>query len=136
VCQYTVFCYYETIKVWDFQTLKFVCTVQGHSNALDSIQLHVNDKTIKIWNTVSYECVFTLLAHTDAVRSNWLSEDETRLYSGSSDKTLKIWNTATNTCIATYGAILTVYISALYLSSTADRLVSGSLDTILSEYGT
>jgi WD40 repeat protein len=51
-----------------------------------------------------------------------LSEDGSRLYSGSGDGTIKVWDTATNTCIATLQGHAD-YVTFLCISFKTDRLI-------------
>lgn len=89
-----------TIKVWGMNTLMCVQTFQGHSHFITCLSLfstaHQNrlysgsyDKTIRVWDTVSNECVYTIKGHSKWVVNLCLSEDGSRLYSGSEDCTIK-----------------------------------------------
>jgi WD40 repeat protein len=73
--------------------------------------------------------------HSLSVRSLCLSEDESRLYSGSSDFIIKAWDTATNTCIATLQGH-TDGVTSLCLSFKTNQLISGSEDKTIRVWDT
>lgn len=47
--------------------------------------------------------VFTSGGHTGMIKSIWISEDESLLYTGGSDGTVRIWDIGTRSVIQTYG---------------------------------
>jgi WD40 repeat protein len=65
--------------------------------------------------------------HSYRVNSLCLSEDGSRLYSGSRDKTIKVWDTSTNICIVILEGH-TKSVRYLCLSFKTNRLISASED--------
>jgi WD40 repeat protein len=73
--------------------------------------------------------------HDSFVNSLCLSEDGSRLYSGSGDDTIKLWDTSTDTCIATLQGH-TNAVRSLCLSFKTNRLISASYDKTIRVWDT
>ncbi len=100
----------KTIRLWDLNTKKVICTFTGHSQAVRSVTFSPDqkilatasdDKTIKLWNVNTLQEICTLFGHTSAVKSVAFSSDSQLLASGSWDKTVKIWDVKTGKEICT-----------------------------------
>lgn len=97
------------IMLWNPTTNKFIRSLTGHDQKVTCLTIWndylisgSSDNTIKIWNinsSCSCSCSFsccccctqTLEGHKGTIHSLSISDDGTRLYSGSEDKTIKIW---------------------------------------------
>jgi WD40 repeat protein len=73
--------------------------------------------------------------HKEDVSNLCLSEDGSRLYSGSFDRTIKVWDIAFNTCIATLQGH-TYWVASLCLSFKTNRLISASPDQTIRVWDT
>lgn len=65
--------------------------------------------------------------HTHTVSAVFLSDDGTRLATGSFDKTAKVWDVDTGRCLWTYEGH-TSHVNTVFLNADGTRLVTGSLD--------
>ncbi|KRX76925.1 F-box/WD repeat-containing protein 7 [Trichinella sp. T6] len=103
----------DTLKVWCTATGKVMCNPTVAS-----------DTTV----VVRFQCLLTLTGHSGGVWSSQVSEDGSRIVSGSTDRTVKVWDSETGECIHTlYGHTSTVRCLALK----GNILVSGSRDSNL-----
>ena len=100
----------KTIKIWDVQTKKCICTLEGHTNGITALAYSPDgkylasgshDHTIKIWKVANWKCITTLNEHKLTVHSIVYSPDGGYFASSSADDTIKIWKTAKNKCIKT-----------------------------------
>lgn len=90
-----------SIKIWNFDTLTCVKTLNGHEHTVSSLEFTPDgsfivsasrDKTIKLWEISSGHCKKTLSGHTDWVRSISLNTSGNLLASSSDDETIIIWS--------------------------------------------
>lgn len=90
----------KTVKLWQLDTGKEICTFKGHSDQVWSVAFKdrqtlasgSGDNTIKIWQVGAAESIRTLEGHSGWVRAVAFSPDGQTLASGSSDTSVKIWS--------------------------------------------
>ena len=94
----------SSIKIWDIQKFKCICTLLGHRGAISHLKMSDDnlisvsaDKTIKIWNLYGGYCVMTLIGHQNIIFCIKLLGNDT-LVSGSFDQTIKVWDLNTGKC--------------------------------------
>jgi WD40 repeat protein len=89
----------KTIKLWQVDTGKEICTLTGHDNDVSSVAFSPNgkilasgstDKTIKLWQVDTGKEFYTFTGSEDAVYSVVFSPDGKTLASGSADKTITL----------------------------------------------
>ena len=95
----------STVRVWQVATGASLLTLQGHSGAvnclellntrLDTIASGSADHTVRVWNANSGECVRKLVGHVNSVVALALVDEE-RLVSASADSTIRVWRWMTN----------------------------------------
>ena len=56
------------------------------------------ENNIQVWNVTTGVCEKTLEGHSDIVNSVAISDDGSRVVSGSCDKTVRVWNVTTGVC--------------------------------------
>ncbi|MEA5573919.1 WD40 repeat domain-containing serine/threonine-protein kinase [Calothrix sp. UHCC 0171] len=129
----------KNIYIWNFQSQKFLQSISGHSQAIESLAFSPDgkilasasaDKTIKLWKTQNYQEIITLVGHIKAVKSVVFSPNHKYLASGSWDKTIKIWDvkdaeTATEICTLTGHK---QQVSSVAFSPDGLYIASGSFD--------
>jgi WD40 repeat protein len=92
-----------TVRVWEVATGEVVCTLTGHTDAVNAVLFHKNsrllttasDKTIKVWDIDTGQEVQSFVGHARGVLSIDYSPDGTRLASLGADNTVRIWDTET-----------------------------------------
>jgi platelet-activating factor acetylhydrolase IB subunit alpha len=102
-----------TIKLWDYESGTFECTLKGHTDVVQDIcfDLAMNgrllcscsaDMSIRLWDMQeSYACVKTLQGHDHNVSSVCFTPSGDHVISASRDKTIKIWEVNTGYCVKT-----------------------------------
>ncbi|KAL7943374.1 WD40-repeat-containing domain protein [Trichoderma barbatum] len=125
----------NTIKIWDRSTSECLSTLEGHSDAVNSIAWSPivlslasasDDTTVKIWDLSINECISTLEGHTGGANEVAWSPDGTRL-AASDDSTIKIWDPSTGQCVLKlegHGSC----INSIAWSSDSTQIISGSDD--------
>ncbi|EXA31288.1 hypothetical protein FOVG_17412 [Fusarium oxysporum f. sp. pisi HDV247] len=138
----------HTVKIWDTMTGQCLRTLKGHNGFVSSVAFSddatwavsgSSDGTVKIWDAATGQCLrtlednytsagsVTLSDYDDSINSVALSDNATRLASGSSDGTVKIWDTMTGECLRTLeGHYMSV--RSVTLSGDATRVASASSD--------
>ncbi|MEG3941308.1 trypsin-like peptidase domain-containing protein [Microcoleus sp. S36b_A3] len=125
-----------TISVWNFSDGQLKTTLQGHTEAVNSLAASADgkvlasgsdDKTVKIWNLETGAVVRTLSGHSGAVSSVALSPDGLFVASGSWDKTVKIWNAKTGELLRTLTGHSGL-VNAVAISPDSKILASGGKD--------
>lgn len=100
--------YDRTVRVWNLDTGKEVCVLQGHGRAVRALQFDEAklitgsmDRTLKVWNWRTGACIRTLEGHSEGIVS--LNFDSNVLASGSVDTTIKVWNFRNGECFTLRG---------------------------------
>jgi len=100
--------YDRTARVWNLDTGKEMCVLQGHGRAVRALQFDEAklitgsmDQTLKVWNWRTGACIRTLEGHSGGIVS--LNFDSNVLASGSADATVKIWNFRNGECFTLRG---------------------------------
>ncbi|OCK72773.1 WD40 repeat-like protein, partial [Lepidopterella palustris CBS 459.81] len=100
----------RTVRLWDATTGEVRATLQGHSNAVESVAISADgqlvasgsqDGTVRLWDAATGAVRATHQGHSHAVESVAVSADGRLVASGSSDGTVKLWNLATRAAEAT-----------------------------------
>ena len=129
----------KTLKLWEVETGKCVCTFEGHTSNVESVCLSADgrfalsgsgDKTLKLWEVATGKCLRTFEGHTKSVNTVRLSADGWFALSGSGDKTLKLWEVATGRCLRTFEGH-TGGVGSACLSADGRFALSGSSDRTL-----
>ncbi|HIK04805.1 MAG TPA: AAA family ATPase [Trichormus sp. M33_DOE_039] len=90
-----------TLKVWDWETGKFLHTLAGHTEAVNAVVIAPdnstaisasNDKTLKVWDINTGKELRTLVGHQSGVNAVVIASDNSTAISASDDKTLKVWD--------------------------------------------
>jgi WD40 repeat protein len=129
----------KTIKLWDVNTGKEICTLTGHQLQVSSVAFSPDgkllastsfDRTIRLWKLsegVKNRPHYTFLGHAWAVLTVAFSPDGKMLVTGSEDNTIKLWDLSTGQLIRTLlchsWSVVTVALSA-----DGETLISGSWD--------
>jgi WD40 repeat protein len=139
----------NTLKLWDITTGACLCTLEGHSKAVNHLEGHstlvnhmvvvpdgqralsaTGDRTLKLWDLTTGDCLRTFTGHSKRVESVALLPDGQRALSASDDKTLKLWDLETGECLRTFeghsGGVRSVALLA-----DGQRALSASLDRTL-----
>ncbi|SAL99106.1 hypothetical protein [Absidia glauca] len=101
-----------TIKIWDYESGDFECTLKGHTKAVQDLAFDPKgnylvscsaDLTIKVWDVNNdYKCIKTLYGHDHSVSSVCFLPSGDKIVSASRDKTIKLWDVASGYCEKTY----------------------------------
>ena len=129
----------STIKLWDAATGEELRTLEGHQEAINTVNFSPDgktiasgsdDKTIKLWNVASGKELRTFKGHQGHVYSVRFSPDGKTIASGSTDKTVKLWNLNEDDPLATLkGAQGEV--NAVSFSPDGKTIASGGNDKIV-----
>jgi WD40 repeat protein/serine/threonine protein kinase len=96
--------FYETLKVWNTETLETVHTLTEHKDPIRRLAFHPDgkqfataseDETAKIWDAASGKVLLTFRGHADLVNGVAFSPGGRRVASASYDGTAKVWDAAT-----------------------------------------
>ncbi|WP_254625967.1 WD40 repeat domain-containing protein [Nostoc sp. TCL240-02] len=88
------------MKLWDAATGNQITTLNGHSDAVNSVAFSPDgktiasassDNTVKLWDAATGKQITTLNGHSDTVWSVAFSPDSKIIASASSDNTVKLW---------------------------------------------
>ncbi|KAF9122228.1 hypothetical protein BGW39_009888 [Mortierella sp. 14UC] len=96
----------QTIKFWDFHTLKCTDTLRGHSQSVLCLQFNEkmmvsgsSDNTIIVWDMETHQPISRLHGHTAGVLD--VCFDDQYIISCSKDTTIKVWDVRTMALIKT-----------------------------------
>ncbi|ORX49512.1 dynein regulator [Hesseltinella vesiculosa] len=97
-----------TVKIWDYESGDFECTLKGHTKAVQDIAFDAKgqylvscsaDLSIKVWDVNNdYKCIKTLFGHDHSVSSVRFLPSGDKIVSASRDKTIKVWDVASGYC--------------------------------------
>jgi WD40 repeat protein/serine/threonine protein kinase len=129
-------------KVWDAATGQEICTLERHTNSVDSVAFSPDgtrllsgsaDRTVKIWEARTGRCLFTCNGHTTGVRAVTFSPDGRSVASASgqwsklANGEIKLWDAQTGeqrlTLLGHIGFVLSVT-----FSPDGQRLASAGMD--------
>ncbi|KAI7882363.1 putative platelet-activating factor acetylhydrolase ib alpha subunit [Lichtheimia hyalospora FSU 10163] len=126
-----------TIKIWDYETGDFECTLKGHTKAVQDLAFDPKgnylvscsaDLTIKVWDVNNdYKCIKTLYGHDHSVSSVTFLPSGDKIVSASRDKTIKVWEFASGYCTKTYTGHLE-WVRSVVSSEDGRLLVTASND--------
>ena len=100
----------KTIELWNVKSGKWLRTLTGHTEAVESIAFSKDgktlisgsyDKTIKLWNVDSGREIKSIASHAKSVSSVAFSTNGKFFASGSNDATIKLWDMRNNELLAT-----------------------------------
>lgn len=101
-----------TVKVWDYESGDFECTLKGHTKAVQDLAFDPKgnylvscsaDLTIKVWDVNNeYKCIKTLYGHDHSVSSVAFLPSGDKIVSSSRDKSIKVWDFASGYCTKTF----------------------------------
>jgi len=129
----------KTLKVWDLETGRELCTLQGHSASVSGVAVSPdgqravsasNARTLKVWDLETGSELRSLRGHSDSVKGVVVSPDGRRAVSASKDKTLKIWDLETGSELRTLQGH-TDRVNGVAVSPDGGRTVSASDDQTL-----
>ncbi|XP_019639922.1 PREDICTED: uncharacterized protein LOC109481772 [Branchiostoma belcheri] len=134
----------STIRAWELESQRDLCTLRGHSSHVYALALSKDDwrlasasydTTVKIWDADRFELLWTLKSHTDKVNAVTFIDDGERVVSGSSDKTIRVWHLAS----ASTSELLTGHtgqVRALCAFHHSSNVASGSIDSTIRIWNT
>ncbi|KAL7750182.1 hypothetical protein RI367_004355 [Sorochytrium milnesiophthora] len=121
-----------TIKVWDFSTGELLHTLQGHTAAVNAIQVRngiiasaSGDYFAKLWDLNTGKHIRDLTGHTRGIAC--VAFDGRYLLTGSNDHTVRVWDAATGQCLRILQGHSEL-VRTLAFSADLNRVVSGSYD--------
>ncbi len=100
----------KKIELWNVKSGKWLRTLTGHTEAVESIAFSKDgktlisgsyDKTIKLWNVDSGREIKSIASHAKSVSSVAFSTNGKFFASGSNDATIKLWDMRNNELLAT-----------------------------------
>ncbi|ORY92032.1 dynein regulator [Syncephalastrum racemosum] len=101
-----------TVKVWDYESGDFECTLKGHTKAVQDLAFDPKgnylvscsaDLTIKVWDVNNeYKCIKTLYGHDHSVSSVAFLPSGDKIVSSSRDKSIKVWDFTSGYCTKTF----------------------------------
>ena len=130
----------NTIKLWNLQTGKLICTLFGHSAPVLAIAISSDgqilasgsaDQTIKLWHINTASLIRTIEGHTGEIRSICMSADRQILISGSADCTVKFWQLSSGQLLRSITK-RKYSVNSIALSSNNQRFIIGYGDGIAS----
>jgi WD40 repeat protein len=105
----------KTVKVWELDTGRLVCSLEGHTGPVRSVAVTPDcgaspegsggsgrqvvsgaaDNTVKVWELSSGRLIRSLEGHTAAVTSVAITSNGRQVVSGAEDQTVKVWELGT-----------------------------------------
>ena len=92
----------KLVKIWDGPKKRFICTLKGHSNWVNSVSFSGHHKTllasggsegdVRLWDVKRKRCLRVLRGHLSWVRSVEFCASTGILASGGDDRTVKVWD--------------------------------------------
>ena len=129
----------QTLKVWDLESGRGLCTLVGHSDSVLGVAVSGDgrravsaswDRTLKVWDLETGREPRTLAGHSAAVLGVAVSADGRRAVSASHDKTLKVWDLESGRELRTLAGH-SGPVNGVAMSADGRRAVSASLDKTL-----
>jgi WD40 repeat protein len=124
------------VIVWDVETGDILSTLEGHSKAVNAIQLAPeknlilsasNDSTIRLWDYRARGYVGIISEHYDGVKCMQYRYGTNDLISGGIDKKLKLMDLRQRQCVWNYEPSHKSWVTCAKLKD--NLLVTGSLDS-------
>jgi len=123
--------YDTTVKLWDIESGKELCTLSGHTSGIRCLQFDDHkllsgslDNTIKVWDLKTGKLLRTLTGHTGGVLA--VHFEGSKIASGSQDSTVNVWDFKTCSRIVLRGH--TDWVNAVKLDLSSRTLFSASDD--------
>lgn len=133
----------KTVYIWDVETKKEICRLEGHTDRVNSVAFSPDgkqivtaswDRTMRIWDAETDKGILRVMEHPDVVYSAAFSPDGKRIISASSDKTVYIWDIETNKVIRKLKGHAD-YVNSVAFSSDGKRIISASKDKTVRIWG-
>jgi len=126
-----------TIKVWNFNDLKLIRSLEGHEETVKALAVSANgellvsgggDKSLRLWDLKKYEKVFANEdCHEDDINCLAFLPNGKAVVSGSDDFQIKVWSTNKGTLKSTISGH-TGSINCFAINTKSSLLISGSED--------
>ncbi len=129
----------HTLKVWNLETGRDLCTLEGHSKSVFGVAITPDarcavsasgDHTLKVWDLEVGRELCTLEGHSGWVSRVAITPDGRRAVSASEDRTLKVWDLQSGSDVRTLKGH-SRWVSSVAITPDGHRAVSASEDNTL-----
>jgi WD40 repeat protein len=126
----------HTLKIWDVNSGRELCTLQGHSDSVNAVAMDADvrralsasdDGTVKVWDLERGCELRTLWGHSEPVFGVAVTPDGRHALSASRDKTLKIWDVDMGRELRTLKGH-SHFVYSVAVSANGQRAISASAD--------